>query len=144
MKKTIKALTKILANTYILTLKKQNYHWNVRGENFYSLHELFGSQYEEQFKALDEIAERIRALVSLVTGSFAEYLSISEIKEEKNPEISSKEILKKLVADEAKIIGIITESIQVAQNEGDEASVDLMIERLQTHQKNKWMLESSI
>ena len=144
MKKTVKALTKILANSYILTLKKQNYHWNVRGENFYSLHELFGKQYEEQFEAIDEIAERIRALGSFVTASFSEYLSQSEIKEEKTFEISSKDILKRLVADETKLITILNESLDIAQKEGDEPSADLINTRLEVHQKNKWMLEASL
>ena len=78
--KTLSTLEEILANSYALMLKTHNYHWNVVGENFKSLHELFGAQYEELFGAVDEIAERIRALGSKVDGSFENFSKLTKIK----------------------------------------------------------------
>ena len=77
---TIQNLEKLLADSYALALKTQNYHWNVVGENFKPLHELFGAQYEEIADAIDEIAERIRALGSKVEGTFENFIKLSKIK----------------------------------------------------------------
>ncbi len=125
-------------------LKKQNYHWNAQGENFYSLHELFGKQYEEQFEAIDEIAERIRALRSHAPGSFHEYLESSKIMEDRAAGVAAQQMLKNLILDENTVIALLGSGIKTAQEEGDEASADLMMARMQAHQKNLWMLEASL
>ncbi len=142
--KTAKVLTEVLANSYMLLIKKQNYHWNVKGSNFFSLHEMFGNQYEEQFTAIDGIAERIRALGEHATGSVSEYSEISKIKDDRNVGSSSTQMLQNLILDEKAIIGVISNAAKVTQGEGDELSTGMLVERLQVHEKNLWMLESSL
>lgn len=142
--KVIEGLTKVLANSYVLQLKKQNYHWNVKGLEFFSLHKLFEEQYDEQFEAIDEIAERIRTLGAVTIGSFKEYLEIAEIQEEKSGTVDSKTMLANLVQSEGKLLRIIEETRKLAEEAEDEVTVDLMISRTEQHQKNKWMLESSL
>jgi starvation-inducible DNA-binding protein len=142
-KNTVKALESILANSYGLYLKTQNYHWNIRGKEFKSLHELFGAQYEELAEAIDEIAERIRALDSLVTASFKVFDKTSKIKDG-NQNSSSQIMLKELYDDNQFLAEIANATLKIAQKEGDEATADMMITRIQTHNKNAWMLKSSL
>jgi starvation-inducible DNA-binding protein len=140
---TIKALELILANTYGLYLKTQNYHWNVRSKEFKSLHELFGTQYEELAEAIDEIAERIRALDSLVAANFKIFDKNSKIKDG-NQNSSSQIMLKELYSDNQSLAEIANEVLKIAQKEGDEATADMMIGRIKIHNKNAWMLKSSL
>jgi starvation-inducible DNA-binding protein len=142
-KNTIKALESMLANSYSLYLKTQNYHWNIRGSEFKSLHELFGAQYEELAKAIDEIAERIRALDSLVAASFKTFDKASKIKDG-NQNSSSQIMLKELYDDNQFLAEIANSTLKIAQKEGDEATADMMISRIQAHNKNAWMLKSSL
>lgn len=139
---TVETLEKVLAHTYALMLKTQNYHWNVVGENFKPLHELFGVQYEELFEAIDEIAERIRALGSKVEGTFANFQKLSKFKNgDKN--LDSEMMLKDLIADHEALNHALKTGIKTAQGEGDEGTADLFIRRTQVHEKAVWMLESS-
>ena len=140
---TLENLEKVLANSYALVLKTQNYHWNVVGENFKTLHELFGAQYEEMANAIDEIAERIRALGSKVEGTFENFAKISKIKNA-NKNFKSSEMLQDLVSSHEILIEQLKIAIKTAQEEGDEATADIFIGRTQVHQKAVWMLESSI
>lgn len=139
---TLEALEKVLANSFSLMLKTQNYHWNVVGENFKSLHELFGAQYEEIFAAIDEIAERIRALGSKVEGTFENFQKLTKLKSA-NKNLSAKEMISDLISDNEIVVKELREAIKTAQSEGDEVSADLFIERAQIHDKNIWMLSSS-
>lgn len=141
--KTLENLEKTLATSYALALKTQNYHWNVVGGNFKSLHELFGSQYEELFDAIDEIAERIRALGSKVDGSFENFSKVSMIKSA-NKNFNSNEMLKDLIADHEILINFMKNAIKIAQDEEDEATADMFIGRIEVHEKAAWMLNSSI
>ena len=140
---TLVALDKILADSYILMLKTQNYHWNVVGENFKALHELFQTQYEDLFSAIDEIAERIRALGSKVEGSFEHFKKLSDFRNA-NKNFHSKDMIQDLLNDHELIAKILREAIKLAQSEGDELSADLFIQRAKIHEKNIWMLTSSI
>lgn len=139
---TVVNLEQALANSYSLALKTQNYHWNIVGENFKSLHELFGAQYEEVSGAIDEIAERIRTLGSRVEGTFENFLKLSQIKSG-NKNLSAKEMIKDLIAGHEIIVEAMKPAIKVAQDEGDEASADMFIGRVQAHEKAIWMLVSS-
>ena len=141
--KTLENLEKTLATSYALALKTQNYHWNIVGGNFKSLHELFGTQYEELFDAIDEIAERIRALGSKVEGTFENFSKVSMIKSG-NKNYDSDEMLKDLATDHEKLITFMKNSIKVAQDEEDEATADMFIGRIATHEKAVWMLNSSL
>ncbi len=139
---TLEQLEKVLANSYALGLKTQNYHWNVVGENFKSLHDLFGAQYEEIFAAIDDIAERIRALGSKVDGSFEKFSQLSTIKSgDKN--FKSTEMLKDLIASHELLVEQLKKGVAIAQKEGDEATADMFIGRTQVHEKAIWMLISS-
>ncbi len=139
---TLEHLEKVLANSYALALKIQNYHWNVVGENFKPLHELFGAQYEEISDAIDEIAERIRALGSKVDGSFENFSKIAQIKSG-NKNFKSSEMLKDLVASHELLVDQLKKGVKIAQDEGDEATADMFIGRTQVHEKAIWMLVSS-
>ncbi len=139
---TIQNLEKVLANSYVLALKTQNYHWNVVGENFKSLHELFGAQYEDLAAAIDEVAERMRALGSKVEGSFENFSKLSKIKSgDKN--LDQKGMLKDLIASHEVLVEELKLAIKAAQAEEDEASADLFIGRATIHEKAIWMLTSS-
>jgi starvation-inducible DNA-binding protein len=139
---TLEALENILAGSYLLMLKTHNYHWNVVGENFKPLHELFQIQYEELFTAIDEIAERIRALGSKVDGSFENFKKHSELKNA-NKDFSAKEMVKDLIADHENLVKNLHKAIKTAQSEGDESSADIFIQRAKSHEKTIWMLVSS-
>ncbi|MES2961591.1 MAG: DNA starvation/stationary phase protection protein [Pseudomonadota bacterium] len=139
---TVVSLEKVLANTYALYLKTQNYHWNVVGGNFKSLHELFDAQYNDLAAAIDEIAERIRALGVKVEGTFENFSKLSKIKSgDKNAK--SEAMLKDLVSDNETVADFLKEGIKAAQAEEDEGTADLLIGRLKVHEKAVWMLQSS-
>ncbi len=142
-KNTVKALESLLANSYALYLKTQNYHWNIRGKEFKSLHELFGSQYQELADAIDEIAERIRALDSLVAANFKVFDQAAKIKDG-NQNASCQVMLKELYDDNKSVAEIANLALKAAQKEGDEVTAQIMIGRIQTHDKNAWMLKSSL
>ena len=141
-RQVITVLEEILANSYALMLKTQSYHWNVVGDNFKPLHELFGAQYEEMFEAIDEIAERIRALDCKVNGSFENFLKLSKFKSG-NSNLDAKLMLKDLIADHEVLIKDLKYGVKIMQREEDEASADMLIERIQIHEKAIWMLKSS-
>ncbi len=141
--KVAQALYNVLSNSYALAIKTQNYHWNVISPNFKSLHEMFGGQYEELFDAIDEIAERIRALDVLVPASFAAFDKEAEIKNG-NEKTKAEAMVKELYQDNQALVKIIGNALKIAQKEGDEASADMLINRLEVHDKNAWMLKSSL
>ena len=136
-------LKKVLASSYILSLKTQNYHWNVKGPHFKQLHDLFGEQYNELNTAIDDIAERIRALGINAPANYSIYQSLSEIKDGKEDQDSAS-MVKDLANDQKKIVDDLNIAIEVAQKAGDESTADLAIGRITAHEKNRWMLESSI
>lgn len=133
----------VLANTYSLYLKTQNYHWNVTGPNFKSLHELFQVQYEELIPAIDDIAERIRTLGEKVDGSYENFSKLSSISSAKQ-NISSQEMVQDLVESNNKLIEIMKAGVEIAQSNHDEASADILIGRIEAHEKHVWMLNSSL
>ena len=139
---TVVVLEKALADTYALVVKTQNYHWNVVGENFKPLHELFGVQYEEMFGAIDEVAERIRAIGYKVEGSFENFQKLSKSKSA-NKNLDAKAMVKDLIADHESLVQDLKNGIKISQAEEDEATADLFIGRIQIHEKAIWMLRSS-
>ena len=141
--KTTEILESILANSYGLSLKTQNYHWNVTGENFKTLHELFGEQYEDISDAIDELAERIRALGEKVEGTFANFSKLNSAKDGKK-DLSSKDMVNDLISDHEALVAKLNEGIKIAQEDGDEATADMFIARIQSHDKMAWMLRSSL
>ncbi len=137
------SLNKLLADSYLLYLKTQNYHWNVTGKMFQSLHLLFEEQYTEQAKAIDMIAERIRALGEFAPGSFAAFSKVSSIKEE-SAIPSAEEMIHNLVHGNEAVVTTAREIVSLADGCEDDVTSDLMIERMQVHEKNAWMLRSLI
>lgn len=140
---TLESLKKVLANSYALSLKTQNYHWNVEGPNFKSLHELFDVQYNELADAIDVIAERVRALASKVDGTFEDFQSLSKIKSG-NKNLKCDAMVKDLIEGHEILVEALKAGTKAAQEEGDEASADIFIGRCQVHEKAIWMLRSSL
>lgn len=141
--KTAESLTRVLADTYALYLKTQNYHWNVTGPNFHSLHLLFGQQYEQLSAAVDEVAERIRALGVPAPGSFGVFSKLTTIQDEKDVP-TAEGMLQRLLDDHGRAARTAEEARKIAEAEGDSVSEDLMIGRIAEHEKNQWMLRSLI
>jgi starvation-inducible DNA-binding protein len=137
------ALSSCLANSYMLYLKTQNYHWNVTGPSFHSLHTMFQAQYEDLALAIDSTAERIRALGFKAYGSFAQYSKITTIKEG-NENFSSQEMVRDLLNSQAEIVKSFEKALAEAQKIKDEPTINLIVDRIEIHQKNAWMLSSSL
>lgn len=135
------SLSKFLASTYTLYLKTQNFHWNVTGTDFYQLHLLFETQYEDLAGATDAIAERIRALGFRAPASFAEYLKLSAIQEEPKT-IKAKDMITQLCADQQLMAREGRALVEVAEQNNDAATADMITGRIEEHEKHAWMLRS--
>lgn len=142
-KQVCKALSKLLADSYLLYLKTQNYHWNVTGRMFQPLHTLFEEQYTDLAEAVDEIAERIRALGEFAPGSFSAFSKVTSVKEETSIP-TAEEMIHNLVVGNEVVITTAREIISLCDDVEDDVTVDLMVERMQVHEKNAWMLRSMI
>lgn len=143
MKDVIKSLESILANNYALTVKTQNYHWNVTGPNFKSLHLLFEEQYNDFAAANDVVAERIRQLGGKVNASFEAFAKLSEIKNGSS-NLDAAMMLEDLAASNRILCKLLKDGIKAAQNKEDEGTADILITRLEACEKNIWMLEASV
>jgi starvation-inducible DNA-binding protein len=139
-----KGLAVLLANTYTLYLKTQNYHWNVKSTNFIMLHEFFEEQYQALAEAVDVIAERIKALSNRAPGSFEEFLELKTLPEAKREEINSQAMINDLIKDHTEIKHAIALLLEQARSENDDVTQDLLIGRLKYHEKTLWMLKSHI
>ncbi len=137
------ALSKVLADSYMLYLKTHNYHWNVTGELFHSLHEQFEEQYTELADAIDEIAERIRALGSRAPGTFKEFNELASIDEQQD-EPDAMEMVRRLAVGNEQVLRTAREALEPANAAEDEATIDLLTERLHVHSKTAWMLRSHL
>ena len=137
-------LAHLLADTYTLYLTTHNFHWNVTGPMFNSLHTMFETQYTEQWTALDEVAERIRALGYNAPGSYREFASLTSIPEEPGLTDSAdwREMVRQLVVGNEAVCRTARKVLDVADDADDDPTEDLMIQRLQTHEKYAWMLRS--
>jgi starvation-inducible DNA-binding protein len=136
-------LSNLLATSYTTYLKTHNYHWNVTGPMFTTLHTLFETQYTELSLAVDEIAERIRSLGEFAPGSYTEFAKLSEVKEETGHP-SAKAMISNLTTDQATIATVARRVIEAAEKAGDQATADLATRRLDVHEKNAWMLRSHL
>lgn len=139
----IKDLRHLLSDTYILYTKTQNFHWNVTGKLFFMLHAAFEKQYEELADAVDLIAERLRALQVQAPGTFAQFQKFGGIKV--NDSIpSAEDMIRELLGDHEHLVNELQKMIETAEEEGDQSTMDMMIERQTHHQKLAWMLRSSL
>ena len=134
-------LSHLLADSYSLYLKTQNFHWNVTGIHFVSLHSLFEKQYTELASAIDEIAEQIRALGAHAPGSYAAFIKLSKIKDESgNPK--DKEMIQQLLNGQKIVIETAQKCLKIADDINDATTADLATRRLDVHETSLWMLRS--
>lgn len=135
------ALRQVVADSYALLGQTHICHWNVRGPGFFALHNAFEEQYTELFTAIDEIAERVRALGSLAPGGLGRLAKMSEIKEIRE-DAGADEMVKHLADANKALVASLVIARDAAGSGGDDQTEDLMIARLQIHEKTIWMLES--
>lgn len=138
-------LEKFLADTYALYLQTQNFHWNVRGPQFGSLHKMFEEQYQELAGAVDVLAERIRALGFPVNATFSEFLKLMTLEEEpRGFELGSEEMILCLLRGQEQLSRTARALFMEAQGSEDQATADLLSDRMAAHEKMAWMLRSSL
>ncbi|MEQ8537229.1 MAG: Dps family protein [Coleofasciculus sp. D1-CHI-01] len=142
-KEIAEGLSRLLADTYSLYLKTHYFHWNVTGPMFHSLHNMFETEYTELAVAVDDIAERIRTIGYPAPGSYSEFAELSSIPETRGvPEAS--EMVRLLVEANEAVVRTAREAFPAAERANDESSVDLLTERMRTHEKTAWMLRSML
>lgn len=134
-------LSHLLADSYTLYLKTHNFHWNVTGPMFSTLHTLFETHYTELATAVDEIAERIRALGVPAPGSYKQFAELSTIKEETGTP-SADRMIRQLVEGQEAVVRTARKVFPVVESAHDEPTADLLTQRMQVHEKNAWMLRS--
>jgi starvation-inducible DNA-binding protein len=134
-------LSRLLADTYTLYLKTHNYHWNVTGPMFHTLHLMFETQYNELALAVDLIAERIRALGAFAPGSYREFSRCSTITEE-DDRPDATEMIRRLAAGQDAVIRTAKATFPAAASAHDEPTADLLTQRILAHEKSAWMLRS--
>ena len=139
--KVVDALRLVVADTYAIIGQTHICHWNVRGASFFSLHTAFEEQYNELFAAVDEIAERIRAKGALAPGGLANLATMAGI-EEITEDASAKDMVEHLVSANEKLIVDLKAARDCASEASDSESEDMMIARIQVHEKTVWMLKS--
>ncbi len=134
-------MSHLLADSYTLYLKTHNYHWNVTGPMFRTLHLMFEEQYNELFLAVDQIAERIRSLGSIAPGSFTEFSSLSSVKDHEGRQDATA-MLNSLIEAHETVIRTARDIFPQAESVNDQVSLDLLTQRLEVHEKTAWMLRS--
>ncbi|MEP7205862.1 MAG: Dps family protein [Casimicrobiaceae bacterium] len=136
-----RGLSRLLADTYTLYLKTHNFHWNVTGPMFQTLHLMFETQYNELALAVDQIAERIRALGAPAPATYAEFVELSSIKE--TPGVpKAEEMIRLLVEGQEAVVRTARSIFPVSEKANDEPTADLLTQRMQVHEKTAWMLRS--
>lgn len=139
--KIAQGLSRLLADTYTLYLKTHNFHWNVTGPMFQTLHLMFETQYNELALAVDLIAERIRALGYPAPGTYAEFSKLTSIKEPKGVP-AAEDMIRELVAGQEAVVKTARSVFPLVDKVNDEPSADLLTQRMQVHEKTAWMLRS--
>jgi len=142
-KKIADGLSRLLADTYTLYLKTHNFHWNVTGPMFNTLHLMFEGQYNELALAVDAIAERIRALGVHAPGSYRDFAKLSSIPEADGVP-AAEEMIRQLVQGQEAVARTAREVFSAADGANDQPTADLLTQRLQTHEKTAWMLRSML
>lgn len=140
-KKIADGLSHLMADTYTLYLKTHNFHWNVTGPMFNTLHLMFEAQYNELWLAVDQIAERIRALGFPAPGTYKEFAKLSSIPEAEGVP-SAEEMIQQLVEGQEAVARTARQSFPAVDDAHDESTADLLTQRMQVHEKSAWMLRS--
>lgn len=133
-------LSRLLADTYTLYLTTHNFHWNVTGPMFQTLHAMFELQYQDLWQTVDEIAERIRAL-GVIVPSYSKLGTFSTIKEEEGDR-SAEDMIRSLIEGHSAVIRTARSVFPKAEEAGDQSSMDLLTQRMRAHEKTAWMLRS--
>lgn len=142
-KEIAEGISRLLADSYLLYVKTHNFHWNVTGPLFNTLHMMFEEQYTELADAVDEIAERIRALGFPAPGSYKQFAQLASIEEEEGvPE--AEQMIRQLVEGQEAVVKTARKVLPLASEVDDEPTVDLLTQRMQVHEKNAWMLRSML
>ena len=141
-KSVAEALNATLADTYALYMKTHAYHWNVTGPQFHTLHVMFEEQYREMWAALDEIAERVRALGVFAPTSGKQFADLTAIESADTSPPAATTMVERLLSDHETLIKRAREGLSTAEEAGDAASADLLTVRIQTHEKTAWMLRA--
>ncbi len=137
----VDSLSHVLADSYMLYLKTHNFHWNVTGPMFQTLHTMFQEQYTELWNALDDIAERIRALGHFAPGTYQRYAQLSSIQEE--PDVpSAQEMIRQLVEGQEAVARTARAAFKVANDANDQPTAGMLATRMEIHEKNAWMLRA--
>jgi starvation-inducible DNA-binding protein len=136
-------LSRLLADSYTLYLKTHNYHWNVTGPQFNTLHTMFEGQYTELAIAVDQIAERIRALGIRAPGSYRQFATLTCIDEAEGGE-NAEDMIRQLVIGQETVVRTARAAFPAADEAHDEPTADLLTQRMQAHEKNAWMLRSML
>lgn len=139
--KVAQGLAGVLADTYLLYLKTQNFHWNVTGPMFGELHALFEQQYADLAMAVDELAERIRAIGEFAPASFPQFRKLSKISDEENI-LTPEQMIETASADNEHVVRRMREVFEITEEAGDVETGDILIRRMQYHAKQAWMLRS--
>jgi starvation-inducible DNA-binding protein len=134
-------LSRLLADTYTLYLKTHNFHWNVEGPMFQTLHVMFMGQYTEAWNAIDPIAERIRALGHYAPGSYKQYVKLATVKETDGVP-KAEQMERDLVSGQEMVARTARSVLPLADKANDQPTLDLLTQRLDIHEKNAWMLRS--
>lgn len=134
-------LSRLLADSYTLYVKTHNFHWNVTGPMFQTLHKMFEEQYGELAEAVDLVAERIRALGFPAPGSFSEFTKLASVKEAQG-QLSANQMVQQLVEGHETIVRTCREAFPAVERASDEPTADLLTVRMQAHEKTAWMLRS--
>jgi starvation-inducible DNA-binding protein len=142
-RKVAAGLSKLLADTYAVYLKTHGFHWNVEGPNFGSLHLLFMDQYTEMWAAIDDVAERIRALGSYAPQGYGAFAKLSSIRDGA-PDQASEAMLAELIADHEALIAGARITRAAADEATDDVTASLIDDRVQAHEKHAWMLRASL
>ena len=136
-----KGLSRLLADTYVVYLKTHNFHWNVEGPMFQTLHQMFMEQYTETWNAIDLVAERIRSLGHYAPGTYKEYLELARVKETPG-QPRAEQMVRLLIEGQEAIVRTAREVLPIAEQADDQPTLDLLTQRMQVHEKNAWMLRS--
>jgi starvation-inducible DNA-binding protein len=140
-KKIVDGLSRLLADTYTLYLKTHNFHWNVTGPQFRTLHLMFEEQYNELWTSTDTIAERIRSLGHFAPATYRDFGKLSTIREPDGVPPAT-DMIRQLVEGHETVARTAREAFAMADEAADEATADLLTQRLQVHEKTAWMLRS--
>ena len=138
----VEGLSRVLADSYSLYIKTHGYHWNVTGPNFPALHAMFEDQYTELAAAVDEVAERIRALGARAPAGYAAFDKLSSVKD--GVAETDTAMIADLLKDHETVAATAKETLDIAEAAGDDVTVDMMVERITIHDKTAWMLRSTL